>query len=64
MNVALTRAREALYVVGDMETLNENTDWRALRQDAIRRKALIKMNGGEGLDGLLDNVLWKHVDHQ
>ncbi|XP_078359214.1 uncharacterized protein LOC144643749 isoform X2 [Oculina patagonica] len=41
MNVALTRARHALYVFGHMETLKESsTDWKALVEDAVKRRCL------------------------
>ena len=37
MNVALTRARHALYVVGSEDSLRASDDWRALLEDARAR---------------------------
>ena len=37
LNVALTRARHALYVVGSDATLQQSSDWRALISDAKAR---------------------------
>ena len=40
INVALTRAREALYILGNMKTLAVNDIWKKLKEDALRRKCL------------------------
>ena len=37
LNVALTRARHALYIVGSEQSLNASADWRALLADARER---------------------------
>ena len=37
LNVALTRARHALYIVGSEASLTASPDWRALVEDAKRR---------------------------
>merc|ERR1712141_220404 len=37
LNVALTRARFSLYIVGNLETLKVNTMWRSLLEDATER---------------------------
>ncbi|XP_024543048.1 probable helicase DDB_G0274399 [Selaginella moellendorffii] len=37
MNVALTRAKFSLWVVGNARTLERNPDWKALLQDCRRR---------------------------
>ena len=58
MNVALTRAREALYIVGDMGTLAENSDWKALRQDAIGRGVHVKLTGKKDVKEMLESVMW------
>ncbi len=38
MNVAITRARQVLWIVGDLEVLKQNEAWRALIEDATERK--------------------------
>jgi len=44
LNVALTRARHALYVVGAEESLSDGSrDWRALLEDARRRSCLCSL---------------------
>ena len=40
LNVALTRARHALYIVGSEASLEQSTDWRALLSDARARKCV------------------------
>ena len=40
INVALTRAREALYIIGNMETLAVNHIWKELKEDALKRECL------------------------
>ncbi|XP_042377228.1 probable helicase DDB_G0274399 [Zingiber officinale] len=43
MNVALTRARRALWVVGNANALMQSEDWAALIDDAKSRKCFIDM---------------------
>ncbi len=45
LNVALTRARKALYIVGHAPTLNADGNWRALIEDADRRQVLFRLRG-------------------
>lgn len=41
MNVALTRAKRALFVLCNAETLSQNASWAALMEDARERRCLI-----------------------
>ena len=41
MNVALTRARHSLFVLGKADTLRRNRDWDALLRHAAQRKRLV-----------------------
>uniref|UniRef100_A0A671PW15 Probable helicase senataxin n=1 Tax=Sinocyclocheilus anshuiensis TaxID=1608454 RepID=A0A671PW15_9TELE len=42
MNVTITRARFSLFILGHIRTLREQSDWRALIEDAWIRKTIIK----------------------
>ncbi|XP_047954096.1 helicase sen1-like [Salvia hispanica] len=44
MNVALTRARRALWVMGNAKALEQSDDWAALINDAKARKCYLDMN--------------------
>ncbi|RIA93171.1 AAA domain-containing protein [Glomus cerebriforme] len=37
MNVALTRAKSSLFILGNKAALESNSQWKALIQDAIQR---------------------------
>ncbi|XP_025097684.1 uncharacterized protein LOC112565987 [Pomacea canaliculata] len=41
MNVSLTRAKYSLYIIGHLQSLKANEDWKALVQDAEFRKAVV-----------------------
>ncbi|RUS88405.1 hypothetical protein EGW08_003861 [Elysia chlorotica] len=43
MNVSLTRARQALYILGHFNTLKRDPLWRALYQDAMERGVLVSV---------------------
>ena len=43
LNVALTRARYAEYIVGNFNILKRNRTWRELKDDAFRRKNFISV---------------------
>ncbi|XP_048504294.1 uncharacterized protein LOC104908674 isoform X3 [Beta vulgaris subsp. vulgaris] len=43
MNVALTRARLSLWILGNARTLQKNSDWAALLKDAKERNLLISV---------------------
>ena len=67
LNVALTRARHALYVVGSEESLRASDDWRALLDDARRRgcwRDEDARGGGGGADGLLARIPRTTLDGQ
>ncbi|CAI5497828.1 unnamed protein product, partial [Closterium sp. Naga37s-1] len=50
LNVAITRARHALWVVGDAHTLQRGDNmWAQLVQDAERRGCLVEAGSDEGL---------------
>ncbi|XP_060697454.1 probable helicase senataxin isoform X1 [Hemiscyllium ocellatum] len=42
LNVTITRARLSLFILGNLKTLLENKDWKALIQDAQKRGAIVK----------------------
>lgn len=46
LNVALTRARKALWVIGNVDTLRTQPDWAELVADAAERRLLVKVTTG------------------
>jgi len=40
MNVAITRARRSLWIVGDMDCLRQDSTWLSLIENAIKRKRI------------------------
>lgn len=54
MNVALTRARHALYIFGDMKTLKRGSDdWMALTDDAKKRGCIFAVESNKDLQSHL-----------
>ena len=41
MNVALTRAKSSLFILGNKTALRQNGNWKALIEDAEARKCLL-----------------------
>lgn len=60
MNVALTRARRTCWVIGNVQTLQSNTDWEELVLDAERRGLLVDVVD-EGDGWLLRNRSTKDI---
>ncbi|KAK6181631.1 hypothetical protein SNE40_009452 [Patella caerulea] len=44
MNVAITRAKSALYILGNLNSLKKSGDWRLLIEDAVSRRRVISVN--------------------
>lgn len=44
MNVALTRARRALYILGSTEALSVSPPWKALIENAVLRQAVVPVS--------------------
>ena len=44
INVAITRAKKALYIVGDVDSLKRNPTWNKLIQDAEARERLLTIH--------------------
>lgn len=44
INVAITRAKKALYIVGDVDSLKRNPTWNKLIQDAETRERLLTIH--------------------
>ena len=73
MNVGLTRAKLALYVVGNMQTLKKDADWNAFYEDAVERNRVtclnyrgVEQNGDnhEGTDEVAEEVASQAVDEE
>lgn len=45
MNVAITRSRQSLWVVGNGECLSQSPHWKALINDCSQRHVLVKVHG-------------------
>ena len=50
MNVALTRPKEVLWVVGSCKSLIQSTPWKALLDDAVHRKIIWSMDDVPKID--------------
>lgn len=57
MNVALTRAKLSLWILGNAKTLRRNSDWAALIKDAEERNLLISV--GRPYKSMFDMILDK-----
>ncbi|KAL3883444.1 hypothetical protein ACJMK2_029705 [Sinanodonta woodiana] len=53
MNVALTRAKYACYIVGDIESLQINEEWKALINDAKERQRIIQVKSYHDAESIL-----------
>ncbi|KAJ6652237.1 hypothetical protein lerEdw1_012961 [Lerista edwardsae] len=57
LNVAITRAKYSLFILGHLETLRDNTDWNALLHDAEKRGAITKTSCHTSEEELLKTLL-------
>lgn len=57
MNVAITRAKRALWILGNAQTLRISTEWHELMLDARQRGLLISPASAEGLFPSLTGLL-------
>ncbi len=65
LNVAITRAKRALWVLGHAQSLSRHSVWRALVEDADRRGCLVRTRfggGGVELCILMDAVSGKQMN--
>lgn len=60
MNVALTRARLSLWILGNARTLQKNSDWAALLGDARERNLIISVK--RPYKSICENILGKTSD--
>lgn len=51
MNVALTRAKSSLFVLGDRQALKQNQHWSALIDDAVERGVISEVSAPFGAIG-------------
>jgi superfamily I DNA and/or RNA helicase len=61
LNVALTRARECLYVCGHLNTLRFSDAWKSLIQDAVARQVVSSVSSLYQVD-LLYEILQRPSD--
>ncbi|CAM4853435.1 unnamed protein product [Rotaria socialis] len=53
LNVSLTRAKYAMYILGHMNSLNVNEDWQKLYSNAVERKAIFQLTLPEQFEWLI-----------
>ena len=63
LNVALTRARHALYIVGNAESLRQSADWRALLDDAAARGCVRRIAAGPAEQPVSVEQLLRLIPH-
>ena len=56
MNVSLSRAKLSLIVVGDMRTLNINSEWRGLIDFAAKNQAAYNLELKAKNSGLIEAI--------
>ncbi|CAF1678944.1 unnamed protein product, partial [Adineta ricciae] len=52
LNVAVTRGKYAVYIIGHAKSLNVNKDWRSLIRNARRRRCILNYKKYEDFDWL------------
>ncbi|XP_062596972.1 uncharacterized protein LOC134258438 [Saccostrea cucullata] len=57
MNVALTRAKSALYIVAHLDSLQTDADWKNLIRDAGRRSLIYSVASGQDFNEAAKNIL-------
>ena len=65
LNVALTRARHALFIVGNEHSLGSSDDWQALMRDARERGCWCNITSSEAASrpaDLLRRIVRTHLD--
>ncbi|CAF4029487.1 unnamed protein product [Rotaria sp. Silwood2] len=53
LNVSLTRAKYAMFILGHMNSLNINEDWQKLYSNAVERKAAIQLTSPDQFEWLI-----------
>ncbi|CAF5197004.1 unnamed protein product, partial [Rotaria magnacalcarata] len=53
LNVSLTRAKYAMYILGHMNSLNVNEDWQKLYSNAVERKTIFQLTLPEQFEWLM-----------
>ena len=61
MNVAITRARRSLWILGSLATLRTNKEWEALIEDAENRGVVV--SPAHAQDMFPDMIKWKAETH-
>lgn len=61
LNVAITRAKKALYICGHLDSLKDSEEWRALISDACHRSKVMDISAKCSSDLLADIIKKPHI---
>nr|CAD7400123.1 unnamed protein product [Timema cristinae] len=65
LNVALTRARSALYICGNFTALKDVTAWERLLEDAVRRQVYVQIRSADTSNQEhIKNIILKQPSHK
>ncbi|UJR28955.1 hypothetical protein I4U23_010172 [Adineta vaga] len=53
LNVSLTRAKYAMYILGHMDSLNISEDWQKLYANAVERKTILQLKSADQFECLI-----------
>jgi len=56
LNVSLTRAKYAMYIIGHMNSLTSNEDWNKLHTNAIERQTIFQLTSPNQFDWLIKSA--------
>ncbi|CAF0898170.1 unnamed protein product [Didymodactylos carnosus] len=64
LNVSITRAKYAMYIVGHLKSLTVSDDWSKLISNARQRNCILELKSSDQLDHLMKSHLQKQQQQQ